>query len=301
MFRWELTFALVAALLAVPPAAAQSRYSEYVAIGDSYSADVVIAGQHGSVTTEFAPFDCYQSDQNFPRQVARALGVARFRDASCGGAGIDDLTAPQSGVPMFLGGVNPPQFDRLTPTTDLVTVLLGGNDVGIARAAAQCITLNPPMLHAQSCRQAFTAAGSDVMSARIVAAEPKLVAALQAIRARAPKADIFVVNYLAAATGPHTCWPYVPIAEFDQSWLAEKGRELNAMLARAAATAGATLVDTYTPSIGHDFCQSPNVRWVEGLLPVSVNAPALAIPFHPNSAGASAQARAVLAAIEAKP
>ena len=47
----------------------------------------------------------------------------------------DDFYSPQEDLP--LGGTNPAQFDRLTPTTDLVTVGIGGNDAGIAGAAAQ--------------------------------------------------------------------------------------------------------------------------------------------------------------------
>ena len=42
-----------------------------------------------------------------------------------------DFSAPQD---LPAGGQNPPQFDRLTRTTDLVTVGIGGNDAGIAGA-----------------------------------------------------------------------------------------------------------------------------------------------------------------------
>ena len=70
--------------------------------------------------------------------------------------------------------------------------------------------------------------------------------------------------------------------------------ELNAMVARAAAKGGADLVDTYTPSIGHDVCAAPNQRYVEGLGVLSLNDVAIAIPAHPTAAGARAQAAAVL-------
>jgi hypothetical protein len=39
-------------------------------------------------------------------------------------------------------------------------------------------------------------------------------------------------------------------------------------------------VDTYTPSIGHDVCQLPGTKWVEGLVPT-----APAAPIHPNALG----------------
>jgi len=73
--------------------------------------------------------------------------------------------------------------------------------------------------------------------------------------------------------------------------------KLNAMVARAAARGGAELVDTYTPSIGHHVCSAPNHRYVEGLGVLSLNGLSIAVPAHPNSAGAAAQARAVLATL----
>ena len=59
-----------------------------------------------------------------------------------------------------------------------------------------------------------------------------------------------------------------------------------------AEAAGDTFVNTYTPTIGHDFCQQESVRDVEGLLPGS-----LSLPFHPNARGQAAMAAAVLAAL----
>jgi hypothetical protein len=48
-------------------------------------------------------------------------------------------------------------------------------------------------------------------------------------------------------------------------------------------------VDTYRPSVGHDVCQPPGTKWVEGVLPT---APAFSV--HPNALGMQATARAVL-------
>jgi hypothetical protein len=68
--------------------------------------------------------------------------------------------------------------------------------------------------------------------------------------------------------------------------------KLDAMLAGAARAESATFVDTYGPTIGHDFCQPESVRDVEGLVPGS-----LTLPFHPNTRGQAAMAAAVLAAV----
>jgi GDSL-like Lipase/Acylhydrolase family len=72
--------------------------------------------------------------------------------------------------------------------------------------------------------------------------------------------------------------------------------KLNRMLAAVAAANGATYVDTYTASIGHDACQAPDKKWVEGLVPTSV-----AAPFHPNALGEKGMAKQVIAAARSRP
>ncbi|MGH3416292.1 MAG: SGNH/GDSL hydrolase family protein, partial [Actinocrinis sp.] len=88
------------------------------------------------------------------------------------------------------------------------------------------------------------------------------------------------------------CWPLQPIAYGDVSYLRSTEKRLNAMLAAAAASNGAQYVDTYTPTIGHDVCQLPGTKWIEGIVPL-----APAAPFHPNALGEAAMARALEAAL----
>jgi hypothetical protein len=84
----------------------------------------------------------------------------------------------------------------------------------------------------------------------------------------------------------------MPIAVGDVAWLRTVEGRLNAMLAEAAAAAGATFVDTYTSSVGHDVCKLPGTKWVEGLVPT---APASSV--HPNALGMANTAEQVLAAV----
>ncbi len=64
------------------------------------------------------------------------------------------------------------------------------------------------------------------------------------------------------------------------------------MIASAAASNGATFVDTFNSSIGHDACKGPGTAWVNGILPTSA-----AFPLHPNQAGEANMGRQVLAAL----
>src|SRR5580698_531385 len=112
------------------------QYTNYVALGDSYTADVITTFPP---TTQYVPLGCGQSSSDYPHQVAKLLHVAHFFDASCGGATMTNMTEPQNVVT----GTNPPQFSHLSAATDLVTIGIGGNDVGFVGDAESCLNLVP--------------------------------------------------------------------------------------------------------------------------------------------------------------
>jgi hypothetical protein len=72
---------------------------------------------------------------------------------------------------------------------------------------------------------------------------------------------------------------------------------MNDMLGWMATLSHVQVVNVFSATIGHDVCQAPTVRDVEGLSPLSANPPGLNFPLHPNGAGAEAQTQAVYAAI----
>ncbi len=88
------------------------------------------------------------------------------------------------------------------------------------------------------------------------------------------------------------CWPLVPVSFGDVPYLRGVELELNQMLASEAAANGATFINTYTDSIGHDACQPAGTKWVEGLIPTSP-----AAPFHPNQLGEEHMAGQLIAAV----
>lgn len=251
--------------------------TSYVALGDSYTAGPLIATQQPD------PLGCLRSDHNYPHLVALTLQVPTFRDASCSGATTANMTAPQSVTP----GPNPPQFDRLDATTQLVSVQIGGNDIGFFDILVHCFTLNPS---STPCQDHYVQGGNDQISNLIAATAPKVASVLQGVHTHSPNAQVLVVAYLAILpdSGPG-CFSQLPIADGDVPYLQAKEKELNAMLAQQAAANNATFVDAYALSIGHDACQPPCRRWVEPLVPAS-----LAAPVHPNLAGMQGTAAAVL-------
>ncbi|MFB8008421.1 SGNH/GDSL hydrolase family protein [Nocardia sp. NPDC056000] len=280
--------AAVAAVLPVGAAHAEpgvhtAPLNEYVALGDSWAADATLT----QVTTAFTPLHCVQSIGNYAKQVAAALAVPVFRDATCGGAMTVNMTSPQTSV----FGSNPPQFDRLSESTDLVTLEIGGNDADLAATVSDCVTADP---RATPCLDAMVVNGVDRMSANIARAEPRVAAVVAGIRERAPHARILLLDYFEGIGVTGGCFPMIPISDPDAIWLGGKLIELHDMLARVAATSGVEFVDTYTGSSGHDACEPVGTRWVEGLIPFSGTPVGLAVPFHPNQLGADYQARRVL-------
>ncbi len=280
---------LALALVAPGSASAQPIFNEYVALGDSWAADFTL--NPTLVTDEFVSAGCGQSRRSYAKQVASALAVPVFRDAACSGAKTEAMTEVQAEVPP---AGNPPQFDRLTPATDLVTLLIGGNDIGLAEAVSGCLTSDPAV---SPCTAAIAATGTDKIADAIGRAEPAVIAVIAGIRERSPRARILLLNYFQSVGAGGGCYPEIPIADADARWLGEKVIALNAMLARVATTTEVQLVDTYEASTGHDVCQPPGVRWTEGLIPFSSTPNGPAAPFHPNQLGADYQARTVLAAL----
>jgi hypothetical protein len=294
---------------------AQPDYPEYVALGDSWTADVVILNRDGFPDDEYAPIGCAQSYRNYPKLVVKAIGARTFRDASCGSATTDDFTHPQSGLPV--PGTNPPQFDRLTKDTDLVTVGIGGNDAGVAAAAMDCLNVLPVETPLETlpdlpiplvgglltpfggCKKKYTKGGVDRLARNVREAEPKVVRALRAIHRRSPHARVLLVDYMRVIPS-HACYPLVPALDKDIRYIKGTFDKLNAMLRRAARAGGAELVSTARLTRHHHLCTGFKERYAE-VLGLSLNDLAIGVPAHPNAAGARAQAASVLQYLAAHP
>jgi GDSL-like Lipase/Acylhydrolase family len=256
-----------------------SASADYVALGDSFAAGPLIPLQ-------IQPFGCLKSNNNYAHIAQRRVRFAEFRDATCSGAGTEDMTQPQGVTP----GPNPPQFDRLQPDTEFVTVNIGGNDIGFSSIAQDCFTFRR---RGSPCRDQYVQNGRDEISERIQATAPLVAAVFRGIRQRSPQARVFVLTYAAIfpEQGTAGCWPQMPVADGDIAYLREKQRELNAMLAREAGLNGVGVIDWYQASIGHDACKPPGIRWVEPAIPASA-----AAPVHPNVFGMIGAANLVRAA-----
>jgi hypothetical protein len=259
---------------------------EYVALGDSYTAGPLIPVQTGQ------PAGCLRSDHNYPSLVRQSLRSSSFRDVSCSGATTAEMTKAQQ----VTGGANPPQLTALTRSAALVTLGIGGNDIGFAQIIEACATRSSTKPLGAACKDYYNQGGHDELDARIDATAPKVAAVLDAIHQRSPDATVLVLGYptILPDKGPG-CYPVVPFSPGDVAYLRQVEKHLNAMLAAQAASGHAQFVDTYRSSIGHDICQLPGTKWVEGLVPTSP-----AAPVHPNALGMRNNAVDVLRTLEVR-
>jgi lysophospholipase L1-like esterase len=272
--------ALVIAVLGA--AAAQAAIGPYVSVGDSYTAAPLVPNPTGS------PILCGRSTNNYPSDVSRALSPSSFTDASCSSATTADMAQSQS----LDGGVQtaPPQFNALASSDALVTLGIGGNDAGLIGVAEECGKLDVIRPFGTACKNHYTSGGSDPNKAAINATGPKVAAVIQGIHARAPQAEVLVVGYPdGLPTNGSACWPLVPLSAGDITYFNSLETALNTVLRNAANANGATYVDTFTSSIGHDACKAPGTAWVNGFIPTSA-----AFPLHPNQAGEQNMANQVL-------
>lgn len=260
----------------------------YVALGDSYTSGPQIAPQGGE------PAGCLRSENNYAAKayqqlVANGVALERFWDMSCSGAQTEDMYAGQS----TSNGTNVAQLLALGSATRVVTIGIGGNDIGFSDILQSCLKPIPALQ--KDCKPDYVVDGVDELRNRIDALAADIDQLLDAVDARAPQAEVFLVGYptILPNTGSG-CWPAVPISGGDVAYLYGIEQYLNDTIAARAAAKGAHFVDTATSSIDHHACAGSN-KWVNGISLSGDGA-----MFHPNAAGMAHTGTLVAAAIEAQ-
>jgi len=269
-------------VVAVPSAPAAPRPNAYVALGDSYTAGPFIGldFQHKDV-----PYACAQSKYSYPYLVAAQIKAKVFRDVSCSSARTEHFSQPQKAYSQ----TNPPQYNALRADTSLVTIGIGGNDIGLVGMAEDC---GKPATDGTTCEERNRTPEGDKYRVRIRKYAPEFVAMLKEVRRRAPAAEILVVVYPTVLPDGDGCYPYVPLTPADNRYVRGLVHSLNVLEAKLSRQHGARFVDTETSSIGHDACQIPTKAWVNGLVIVPPS-----FPLHPNEYGMINDAKDVRKAV----
>jgi lysophospholipase L1-like esterase len=229
--------------LAGAPASAAAVPVDYVALGDSYSS--------GTGAPPYTGGTCLRSSRGYAPLWATAHAAASFRFVACGGATTSSMTG---------------QFAALDAGTDLVTVTIGGNDVGFADTMVTCVLGSDA-----SCVSAVNngiSRGTTVLPGR-------LDTAYASIRGRAPNATVVVLGYPRLVEPNGSC-----LSTAKRSALNRGADALHEVIAARAAAAGFRYVDARARFAGHGACGS--APWINRFSILQ-----LVESFHPNAAGYS--------------
>ncbi|MGW4940282.1 SGNH/GDSL hydrolase family protein [Actinoplanes sp. NPDC004185] len=243
-----LVMSTLLSIIAATPAAAATPRSEwdYVALGDSYSSGVGASGQTGL---------CLRSPNGYPGLWNAANDPKSYRSVACGGATTQTLRSTQ--------------LWPLTSGTDLVTLTIGGNDVGFASTVITCT------LSSDSKCAATVALAMQVLRTEMTA---KLDGTYADIRRKAPHARVVVLGYpiLFDETVVNCGIGGMSIAK--RKSINGGAAELNELIAARAAAAGFTWSDVTDEFAGHGICAP--TPWLNGLTVIPATN-----SFHPNAAG----------------
>jgi lysophospholipase L1-like esterase len=258
---------LLAAALAVTLSACEKSAGskrEYVALGDSYTAGPLIGradGRNG----------CVRSRNNYPHLLAKKARLD-LTDVSCSAAPTDAVEGEQKIRNRSIA----PQLDAVTSSADVVTIGLGLNDLGLSvRVFIKCVQLGMSDPDGSPCTQADQAAGANDIQAALDQMSERIGGVVDAVVAKAPKAEVVLVGYPSIFPAEGTCSD-LGIAAADVPLVQHVVDSLNATMASVADEHGATYLDTATPSRGHDICADD--PWIAGSAPAA-GRPGLA--WHP--------------------
>ncbi|HEY6530695.1 MAG TPA: SGNH/GDSL hydrolase family protein [Acidimicrobiales bacterium] len=233
----------------------------YVALGTSIASGYGISVQSTS---------CGRSDRNYPQLVAARYELM-LTDVSCGGA----VTANIVDTPQ---GESPPQIEAVGPDTELITVTVGGNDIGYNGTAVGC---GDP--------SGVCTAPVD-LDARVARLRPDLLAMIDELRQAAPDATLVFVTYPREVPPSGNC-AALSFTDEEVEIVRSMGEQLQAAFLDVAEQTDVVLVDPYSVEADHTGCAPESERWVSGK-----DAPD-SFSYHPTALGHVAMAEMISEAL----
>ena len=243
----------------------------YVALGSSMAAGPgILPGVPG------APFGSGRSARNYAHLVADQLNL-QLHDVTFSGATTAHVLAERQ------RGARP-QIEALDGSEELVTITIGGNDVGyvpllMAAMLPRAARLLPPigaLFDRDAREQALDGVGDALRAVGAV------------VRRRAPRARVVFVDYLTLL--PPDGLPAPPLSAADTDLGRHVGARLEEATAAAAQATGCELVRAGQASREHHGWSAD--PWAVG---AGWPLPWRPAPFHPNAAGMRAVAELVAA------
>jgi lysophospholipase L1-like esterase len=266
--------------------------AKLVSLGDSFSSGEGVEPFDDDTNTAGPPENrCHRSVYAYPRLLGNngSLGLNLQRFVACSGATTSNVENGQWNESS--------QFLAVDADSDIVTISVGGNDIGFRQFAEACV--NPAI----NCDEEIY---YDTIS-RIQNLPNVLSSVYSQVRSRAPRAKIYVVGYPLVVTvdssgNPKTCWNTAPMTGLEVSaayrilmMLDDKIREVvNSMQVADPNSPGRMIDDNRiyfvdprgasSPFAEHDMCGTKGAYFNSLGLPMEY-------VFHPNQLGQVAYAQ----------
>jgi lysophospholipase L1-like esterase len=247
---------VVCVALAAAAARAATGATVYAALGDSYSSGVGT----GSYTLDSA---CKRSVYAYPYLWAQKHAGTTLSFVACSGATTSDLLTKQ--------------LPSVTTSTTLLTMTIGGNDIGFANLIYQC-TLSDCSAALDNTRLNLDAT-----------LDTRLDNVFAAVEAAAPGATVVVLGYPHVFSGA-SCFGTLGISSTEETKANQLSDALDAVISHQASLYGVTYKSAIAAFTGHAVCSSS--PWLNGLNLFNTTE-----SYHPNRAGHSSGYLALLTSV----
>ena len=233
-------------------------WGNYVALGDSYSSGDG-AGEYDPQTAE--PGECWRSENAYPKLIEQEFdfeGALAFYACSShrGKQMLEQIGTPES------------QIERVTEHTSLVTVGIGGNDLGFTPVLRTCI-VRMPLVERTGCTDQ-----EEEVNEKMDAFEETLTEVLAEIRDRAPDARVLVLGY-PRFFPEEPPGMYYTLSTGDQRWLNTVAQQFNDRIRDTAYRADGRIygdrqvgsveyVNVFSALSGHEV--SEDDAWLNGIV-----------------------------------
>lgn len=271
-----LLLVAAAACAPLPKAASISLPAgvRYVALGSSFASGPLLGPPKPG-----SPARCARTAPNYPTLLAERL-LLRLVDVSCGGATTLHVLGPWNELPA--------QIESVTADTRLVTLSIGGNDLGYVAGliAASCRAGAP--YRPGPCAPKTAPTEQDFAKL-----ESNMREIVRQVATRAPDARLVLVqNVMLVAPTPCAA---VTIDPADAAASRAIGLRMAAITAKVARETGTMLLPSDVTSRQHTACSTE--PWSNGMSPGYDGSKGA--PWHPTAAGMKAVADALAAELGA--
>jgi lysophospholipase L1-like esterase len=286
---------------------------DYLAIGDSYTSG---EGTFNYATgTDTTVNHCHLSPHAYPFLIGQPL-FNQTHSVACSGATTSDIDNLSNGyygqaadhtprknrtnANSILANFNPGYLAQQEFVTayqpDVLTVSVGGNDVGYADILQQCVE---PHLSHNSCYSTYEDKAE--VYAAIDRKYRDALTLYARLKAAAPHSTIYAIGYPQVAVADGNCALNVHLDHNELLFAISLVDHLNAMIKTAAANEGLAYVDISQVFVGHRLCETGSFNVAMNGLTSGTDAGLFGInfigkeSFHPNAFGHTLMANAILA------